>query len=575
MEMARARLAGGGSKELMAQVEQCARDLGLVVRLEEIRMHRADVGYRARKRGDNSAVATDYQRAFQEHGLADVPGNPRESAARIQGSRIRAVLVSALDTWAICVADEAARRDGLLEAARLADPDPTGWRDRVRDAANWKVPETLAELVSTTPASGETVMLLLALAEHVVVTGGDAVPFLERIQRQFPDDFWANFSLGMRLAEHDDASAIRYFQGAVALRPDDAMACGTLGAAMANSGRVEEALVMLRKSTSGANGIANRILLAGYLAGLGRLEECIAESRAILELEPQSYDAHLRLGYALHGSGQLEESCAVYRSAIAIDSRAPAHESLGLLLLDLDRIDDAIASLREAVRLDPDRPSAHRDLVKMLVARGHVAEARTRARQFLDSRRPGDPARQSAKAIVDRCELLHEIETNLAAVLDGSMVPETGPQCLVYAEFFRGRQDWARATRYFADAFDSGTKFLQGGDRRTFDAMCCAARAGAVEPDVSDEDEARAESRALAHAWLREELQALDNELAAGTPRAAADVTWCTMRLRTNAALAGVRDAEALLRLPGDERARWSAVWADVDALAARARSKP
>ena len=38
----------------------------------------------------------------------------------------------------------------------------------------------------------------------VVVAGGNAVPFLERIQEEHPGDFWSNSTLGTRLAETDD-----------------------------------------------------------------------------------------------------------------------------------------------------------------------------------------------------------------------------------------------------------------------------------------------------------------------------------------------------------------------------------
>jgi hypothetical protein len=41
---------------------------------------------------------------------------------------------------------------------------------------------------------------------------------------------------------------------------------------------------------------------------------------------------------------------------------------------------------------------------------------------------------------------------------------------------------------------------------------------------------------------------------------------------RSNAALAGVRDAEGLAKLPRAERAAWGELWAEVDGLLKRAR---
>jgi hypothetical protein len=43
---------------------------------------------------------------------------------------------------------------------------------------------------------------------------------------------------------------------------------------------------------------------------------------------------------------------------------------------------------------------------------------------------------------------------------------------------------------------------------------------------------------------------------------------------QTNADLAGIRDPDALGKLPDDERQQWQRLWSDVDALLERA-SKP
>src|SRR6185295_5003322 len=115
-----------GSADLLAKVDQGARELAFVERVDVIRLHRAGIEFGTRDRRDNSAADSEYEKAFLELGLADVPDRPREIADRIQSSRIRAVLVSALDTWATCVTGHDARREGLLKAVRLADPDPTG-----------------------------------------------------------------------------------------------------------------------------------------------------------------------------------------------------------------------------------------------------------------------------------------------------------------------------------------------------------------------------------------------------------------------------------------------------------------
>jgi tetratricopeptide (TPR) repeat protein len=429
------------------------------------------------------------------------------------------------------------------------------------------------------PVSEESVMLLLALAEHVVVAGGDAVPFLERVQREHPGDFWANFTLGLRLGERDELppeAALRYLQAAVAVRPEDPMARLLLGAGLADLGRLEEAMVELR-ALPGQAGIDNRIFLSGLLAQVGRLDECIAECRAILSVDPRCNDALLRLGYALHGAGRLEEAAETYRRSLAIDPRSAVHESLGTVLMDSGHGDEAIASLREAVRVDGRRPSARISLVQTLIDCGRPEEARTEAEALLASRPTGDPARREAQDLLDRCELLLDLEAELPAIRDGTRVPADGAECLAFAELFRIRREHAEAARYYADAFDGGTgRPFQGVERTVFDATRCAALAGTVGEDADAiRDEERAGWRALAYDWLVEELAALTAILTTRGPGMRPHVVWCLMRLRSDPAYAGVRDAAGLERLPEDERARWKKLWSDAAALSMRAKSLP
>jgi serine/threonine-protein kinase len=613
LERARARLAVNESADLLAKVEEGARELVFVESVDVIRLHRAGIEFGRRDRRDNSAADSEYAKAFLQLGFADVPGRPREIADRIRSSRIRAVLVSALDTWATCVTGDQPRRDGLLNAVRLADPDPTGWRDLVRDPAIWNNRQTLTELASAAPVSDESVMLLLALAEHLIVAGGDAVPFLERIQQEHPDDYWSNFSLGLKLAESSPEASIRYFQAAVAVRPDDVISRGNLGTALQASGQIDEAMVQLRKALliDPANApshitlstclssrglyveaveelrtavrldpsqasIALRCTLAGLLLDLGRLNESSAEFRGVLLLDPSSYRAHYGLGSALLASGLFEEASEEFRRAIAIDPTTRANESLSFALGYLGRKDDEIAALREAVRLDPSRTQPRRGLITALIASGRFEAARTEASLFLESRAAGDPGKQEAQALMDDCEQLLALEADLPAILDGTRAPQGVAECLAFADLFSALKDHEAAARYFADAFDSRFGTYAGeGDSRAFDAARCAAVAGAVGDGKADPvaDEERAGWRARALTWLRADLRAIDASLTAGAPGSRLRAVWSLMELKSDPDLTALRDAAHLERLPADEQTQWRALWSDVDSLSARAQS--
>jgi hypothetical protein len=119
---------------------------------------------RVRRRPLLSAALTE--ESFRAAGLGHVHDDPEVVAERVRTSDIRNVLVAALDHWASCTAaaEGPRRRSWVLDVARRADPDPTGWRDRARDPNLWADQAALAEVIRTAPVAEQSVPLLLALS---------------------------------------------------------------------------------------------------------------------------------------------------------------------------------------------------------------------------------------------------------------------------------------------------------------------------------------------------------------------------------------------------------------------------
>jgi hypothetical protein len=90
-----------------------------------------------------------------------------------------------------------------------------------------------------------------------------------------------------------------------------------------------------------------------------------------------------------------------------------------------------------------------------------------------------------------------------------------------------------------------------------------------VEKPLTDAD--RAKFRNLARGWLEAELKTWSQllESAKGDQRQAIAPTLRHWQEDTD--LAGVRDEAALAKLPGDEREAWKSLWAEVEALLAKA----
>jgi tetratricopeptide (TPR) repeat protein len=129
-----------------------------------------------------------------------------------------------------------------------------------------------------------------------------------------------------------------------------------------------------------------------YARGMMNLRQATRESidRALAAFEDATrHDPEyalawsaLGLAYGLKGSflsipEMLHQAMALERRAIGLDPQlADAHMGLGTALLTLGRTDEAIESIREALRLEPDNGQAHQALARAYwVGRGDFASA--------------------------------------------------------------------------------------------------------------------------------------------------------------------------------------------------------
>src|SRR5262249_13358341 len=143
------------------------------------------------------------------------------------------VLVAALDNWADVLPLKEALLPRLLEAVRLADPDP--WRDQVRDVKNWTDKDQLAKLAATADLTQQSPQIVLFLVTRLRGFGGKAgeekaFALVRQALLHHPADFWLHFFLG-NLAE-DDTEKVGCFRAALAVRPTSAPALNNLGLAL-------------------------------------------------------------------------------------------------------------------------------------------------------------------------------------------------------------------------------------------------------------------------------------------------------------------------------------------------------
>ena len=172
-------------------------------------------------------------------------------------------------------------------------------------------------------------------------------------------------------------SEIAIWADTVAKRPANAGAHSSLGAALADAGRMTEAI---REDEAALhlrpNYLTARNNLGTALIAVGRVPEAIQQLQESLRQEPDNAQAHLNLGVALDILKRTPEAIPHYEEALRHDSNlAQAHNNLGDALSRTGRNTEGMVHLKEALRLKPDYVDAHYNLAAALARAGRMDEA--------------------------------------------------------------------------------------------------------------------------------------------------------------------------------------------------------
>jgi len=189
------------------------------------------------------------------------------------------------------------------------------------------------------------------------LAGGDGVALLQRVEGQYPDDYWTNFTLANTLyglgkrGKADPARAAVHYQKALALRPAAVAAHNNLG------------LVLYARYWLDDN--------AKDWGGPGAL----TVFRTALQIDPLCAPAHHNLGLALKAMGLLGAAAHEYEEALRLNPQlAPGHFNLGIIQAATGDINRAISHYRQALRIDSDFAVAHYYLGMALISKGRRDE---------------------------------------------------------------------------------------------------------------------------------------------------------------------------------------------------------
>jgi serine/threonine protein kinase/tetratricopeptide (TPR) repeat protein len=381
LQRAEGQLAAGVvGGELRRRVEQLRRDQHMMALLEEARLQRSS-GDKEKTGFDFAGSNRLYARAFSAYGLDVMALESHEAARRVRTSSISATLTAALDDWAF-VRDKLTQGGGvpLRTVADLADDDP--WQRRLRDALGRGDRAALERLAGEETGINRRSAQLVLLSSALKDAGSWrlAERLMRLAQSVHPADFWVNFELAHTLSMKkppDLAEAVRFFQAALALRPDSPGVYNNLGADLNDLGKFAEAEAACRKAIA----LQPHLTMAHSNLGIalssqGRLDEAIAAYRKAIKLQSDVAGCHMNLGNALARQEQFEAAIEAYQKAIDLDpTHATTYRNLGLALQDHGKPADAVAAFQKAIDLDPHDARAHYYQGRALAVQRKLAEA--------------------------------------------------------------------------------------------------------------------------------------------------------------------------------------------------------
>jgi serine/threonine protein kinase/Tfp pilus assembly protein PilF len=188
---------------------------------------------------------------------------------------------------------------------------------------------------------------------------------------------WNNLGTSLKMLDKlDDASTC--FQRAIELDSKLFMAYANLGHVWQRQGKLEDAITCYRKAIElNAKNPLVHTNLGGALNQQGKTDDAIACHKKAIEVAPKFAVAHFNLGIALTAQKKFDEAIASYRRAIELNPRfVLAYQRLAAILLSQKTdYDGAIEMIQKVISLQPKLAAPHFNLATIFSYKGQENEA--------------------------------------------------------------------------------------------------------------------------------------------------------------------------------------------------------
>jgi len=123
----------------------------------------------------------------------------------------------------------------------------------------------------------------------------------------------------------------------------------------------------------------------------GRPAEAVTEYERALAANPRHVKSHNNLALVLVELDRLEEAAGHFKTSLELEPKAEIYSDLGFIMARLGKAEAALADYRKALELDPHCASAHFNLAVAFVQAGKLGEAESHYRKAL----PGKPTAET------------------------------------------------------------------------------------------------------------------------------------------------------------------------------------
>jgi tetratricopeptide (TPR) repeat protein len=170
-------------------------------------------------------------------------------------------------------------------------------------------------------------------------------------------------------------------------------------------------------------------VLGAIYGDTGRKPEALDANQKAIQLAPHDAEAHNNLGNALKELDRLDDAELSLRQAIALKlGYAEAHNNLGVILKELGRLDEAEVNIRQAITLKSDYAEAHNNLGITLKEQGKLDASEVSFRQAISLKSDNPAAHNNLGTTLRLMGRLDEAEVSLRQAI--MLKPDFAPAML-------------------------------------------------------------------------------------------------------------------------------------------------